>query len=415
MKFFRRMSEFSPEEHRILLITCPGHFFTHFFTLAFPAIAIPLTTAFAMPLEDVVRLSFWMYLLYGVLALPFGLAADRWRAKPMLVFGIALMGAGLVVAGSFPRPAVLATAMAFVGVGASIYHPAGLALISRTVRQRGVAMGVNGVFGNLGIALAPLITGFLSWVFGWQAALIVMGAAGIVTAAWLQTFHVDESIRPEAKPVAHDGVPPRDMARYFAILCVALVLGGIAYRGNMLLLPAYLEINTTFLANLLDRLPFSRGHSTATFAATVLSSVVLFGGLFGQIVGGRLADRMELRRAYLLFHAASFPFILAMAFTGNAVLVACAVGYEFFSLGMQPIENSLIAGMTPDRWRSTSYAVKFMLTFGVGAFAVQLIAPIKQSYSLEMVYVFLAAVVFLLVSSIAALIVASRKIPAVRN
>jgi MFS family permease len=182
MKLFRRMSEFSPEEHRILLITCPGHFFTHFFTLAFPAIAIPLTTAFAMPLEDVVKLSFWMYLLYGVLALPVGLAADRWRAKPMLVFGIALMGAGLVVAGSFPNPTVLATAMAFVGVGASIYHPAGLALISRTVRQRGVAMGVNGVFGNLGIALAPLITGLLSWVFGWQAALIVMGVVFLVTS-----------------------------------------------------------------------------------------------------------------------------------------------------------------------------------------------------------------------------------------
>lgn len=415
MKLFRRMSEFSPEEHRILLITCPGHFFTHFFTLAFPAIAIPLTTAFDMPLEDVVKLSFWMYLLFGVLALPVGLAADRWRAKPMLVSGIAIMGAGLIVAGAFPNPTVMTAALAFVGVGASIYHPAGLALISRTVRQRGVAMGVNGVFGNLGIALAPLVTGFFSWVFGWQTALIVMGSIGIVTAAWLQTFHVDETLRPAAKPVVHDGVPAREMARYFVILCVALVLGGIAYRGNMLLLPAYLELKTTFLANLLDRLPISRGQSTATFAATVLSSLVLFGGLFGQMVGGRLADKIELRRAYLFFHAASFPFILAMAFSGNVVLVACAVAYEFFSLGMQPIENSLIAGITPDRWRSTSYAIKFMLTFGVGAFVVHLIAPIKQAYSIEMVYTFLAGVVFLLVLSVVALMTASRKIPAVRN
>jgi MFS family permease len=198
-------------------------------------------------------------------------------------------------------------------------------------------------------------------------------------------------------------------------MCVAFVLGGIAYRGNMLLLPAYMELKTTFLANLFDRLPLPEGHSQATFAATVLSSMVLFGGLFGQIVGGRLADRMDLRRAYLLFHAASFPFILAMAFTGNVVLALCVVGYAFFSLGMQPIENSLIAALTPDRWRSTSYAVKFMLTFGIGASAVQFIAPIKRAYSIEMVYAFLAGVVFLLVMSILALIVASRKIPEVRN
>jgi MFS family permease len=415
MKLFRRMSEFSPEEHRILLITCPGHFFTHFFTLAFPAIAIPLTTAFGMPLEDVVRLSFWMYLLYGVLALPVGFAADRWRAKPMLVAGIAIMGVGLIVAGAFPSVRVMTAAFALVGVGASIYHPAGLALISRTVRLRGVALGVNGVFGNLGIALAPLVTGALSWAFGWQTALIVLGAIGIVTSVWLQTVHVDETIRPAAKPVVHDTVRKREMARYFVVICIALVLGGIAYRGNMLLLPAYMELKTTFLANLFDRLPLPEGHSTATFAATILASIVLFGGLFGQIVGGRLADRMELRRAYLLFQAASFPFILAMAFTGNVVLVACAVFYEFFSLGMQPIENSLIAAMTPERWRSTSYAVKFMLNFGVGACVVPLIAPIKQAYSLEMVYAFLAGVVFLLATSIVVLLVASRKIPEVRN
>ncbi len=409
------MDEFSPEEHRILVVTCPGHFFTHFFTLAFPAIAIPLTTAFGMPLEDVVKLSFWMYMLYGFLALPVGLAADRWRAKPMLVAGIAIMGTGLIVAGAFPDPGVMTASLAFVGVGASIYHPAGLALISRTVRQRGVAMGVNGVFGNLGISLAPLVTGALSWAFGWQAALIVLGVIGLVMAAWLQTIHVDETIRPAVKANAHDGVPRREMAGYFAIICVALVLGGIAYRGNMLLLPAYMELKTTFLANIFARLPLPPGNSTATLAATALASLVLFAGLFGQMAGGRLADRWELRRAYLLFHAASFPFILAMAFSGNVVLVLCAIAYEFFSLGMQPIENSLIAAMTPDRWRSTSYAVKFMLNFGIGSSAVYLIAPIKQAYSLEMVYAFLAGVVFLLVMSIVALMVASRKIPAVRN
>ena len=412
MKFFRRMREFSPEEHRILLITCPGHFFTHFFTLAFPAITIPLTTAFGMPLEEVVKLSFLMYLLFGVLSLPVGLLADRYRAKPMLVFGIFLMGAGLITAGAFPDPTVMYAALSAVGVGASIYHPAGLALISRTVRQRGVAMGVNGVFGNLGIALSPLITGFLSWAFGWQAALIILGSIGVVTAAFLQLLHVDETIRPaNGGPNAH-GLA---MGRYFLILCVALVLGGIAYRGNMLLLPAYMEHKTTFLANFIDRLPVPEGHGTATLAATLLSSVVLFAGIIGQIWGGRLADRLELRRAYLGFQALSLPFILAMAFTGEVWLVLCAAGYELFSLGMQPIENSLIAAMSPDRWRSTSYAVKFLLNFGVGASAVHIVGPIKTAWSLEGVYVFLAGVVFLLVLSVVALLVATRKIPAVRN
>ena len=51
MNLFRRMREFSDEEHHILLITSPGHFFTHFFTLAFPAITMPLTAAFGLPIN----------------------------------------------------------------------------------------------------------------------------------------------------------------------------------------------------------------------------------------------------------------------------------------------------------------------------------------------------------------------------
>jgi MFS family permease len=411
MNVFRRMKEFSDEEHRILAVTCPGHFFTHFFTLAFPAIAIPLTATFGMPLEDVVRLSFWMYLLFGVLALPVGLMADRWRAKPMLTAGIALMGAGLIVAGAFPSPRVMRLALAGVGVGASVYHPAGIALISHTVRLRGLALGVNGVFGSLGIALAPLVTGLLTWAFGWQVALGVLGAIGLLTATVVHRLHVDETIRPRTSR----STPGPEMFRYFLILCVALILGGMAYRGNMLLLPAYMELQTTFLARLLEHLPLPAARGTATLAATTLASVVLFAGLFGQIVGGRLADRMDLRRAYLLFHGMSFPFILAMAFTGEGTLVACAAIYGFFSFGMQPVENSLIAAITPERWRSTSYAVKFVLNFGVGATVVELIGPIKRAYSLEMVYAFLAGVVFLLVLAVVALMAASRRVPEIRN
>jgi hypothetical protein len=82
---------------------------------------------------------------------------------------------------------------------------------------------------------------------------------------------------------------------------------------------------------------------------------------------------------------------------------------------MQPIENSLIAGITPARWRSTSYAVKFALNFGVGATVVQLIAPIKTRYSLEMVYAFLGGVVFLLAASAATMLLVSRRVPPIRN
>jgi MFS family permease len=190
---------------------------------------------------------------------------------------------------------------------------------------------------------------------------------------------------------------------------------GITYRGNMILLPAYLELKTTFFNKLIDFLSFIESQGTSTLAATVLTSIVLFTGIFGQILGGRLADRIDLRRGYLLVHAVSLPFILAMAFTTDYLLAICAGLYVFFSLGMQPIENSLIAALTPRKWRSTSYSVKFILNFGVGASAVYIIGAVKTAYSLESVYVFLAGVTALLVLSIIILNMATRGVSSVRN
>lgn len=400
------------QEKHVLYITCPAHFLCHFFILVFPAAAMPLVADMGMPIEEIIKLSFLMYLCFGLFALPVGLIVDRWQARGMLIIGLYLMGAGLLIAGLFPDPGFMYVALGIVGTGASIYHPAGLALISRTVRRRGYALGINGVFGNLGIASAPLVMGVLTWLFGWQSAFVILGVTGIVSGVVMSFISVDESI---VAPSREHGAEGSELAVYFVIICVALVFAGIAYRGNMLLLPAYLEIKSTFSSDFLGHFSFIHTQGTATLAATLLASFVLVTGIFGQIVGGRLADRMDLRRAYLLFHGAALPFILAMAFTSNYVLALCAAVYVFFSLGMQPIENSLIAALTPHRWRSTSFAIKFILSFGVGASAVYIIGPIKRTFSLETVYIFLAGSTALLVVSIVVLLVASRRIESVRN
>ena len=402
----------STMEKRVLILTCPVHFLTHMMILVFPAATIPITRSLGMPLEDVVKLSFLMYLIYGIGALPAGYLTDRWQARKLLFFGAYAMGAGLVFAGLFPTAQKIPWALALVGVGASIYHPAGMALISHTVKKRGFALAINGVFGNLGIAAAPLVTGVLTWLFSWQAAFVILGAVAMVIGFLLTFIRVDETPHPHHKDAAgKDG----EYAKYFLILCVALIAGGLAYRGNTVLLPAYLELKTTFFADLLGSLSSLKTQGTATLAATILTSLVFVVAIFGQLFGGRLADRHDLRYAYLAVQAGAVPFLLAMAFTSNYLLVVCAAVYAFFSLGMQPIENSLVAALTPAKWRSTGFAIKFMLTFGVGATVVYLVGMVKTRFSLEAVYVFLAAIAFVLVLSIIGLIVASRRIPHIRN
>jgi MFS family permease len=403
---------FDHSEKRILLLTCATHFMSHMFILVFPAVAIPLVKTLGLPLEEVIKLSFLMYLLYGLCALPVGVAVDKWQAKGMLVIGQMLMGIGLLFSGLFPKASVMPFTLAMVGIGASIYHPSGLSLISRAVRRRGFALGINGVFGNLGIAAAPLVTGILTWLLSWQWTFILLGSAGILAGVCLGALTINETPRVEtARPAGRN----HNYIRIFIILCLAMIFGGLSYRGNMLLLPAYLELKTSFFLRLIESLSFIKTQGTATLAATVLTSLIFLTGIFGQMTGGRLADRRELRYAYIFMHACSAPFLIAMAFASDYLLAICAAAYIFFSLGMQPIENSLIASFTPIRWRSTSYAVKFIMNFGIGSSVVYLIGAVKRSYSLETVYVFLFGIAFLLVLSTLALLVVSRHMKEVRN
>jgi len=75
---------------------------------------------------------------------------------------------------------------------------------------------------------------------------------------------------------------------------------------------------------------------------------------------------------------------------------------------MQPIENSLVARFTPERWRSTSHGVKFVLNFGVGATAVYAVTAVQTDGGFRPAFLLLAGAVALVCLAIAALLVRSR-------
>ena len=78
--------------------------------------------------------------------------------------------------------------------------------------------------------------------------------------------------------------------------------------------------------------------------------------------------------------------------------------YFFFLLGMQPVENTLLANMTPKKFHSTAFGAKFILTFGVGALAVRMVGEIEKSYGIEPVFLALAGFSAALVVAVLVLI-----------
>ena len=395
----------NPNERKILTTTCFGHFMSHFNMLMFPALVLPLMGMYDMDLSHVLALSFWMYLLFGVTALPWGLASDRVGAKPLLL--LFYTGAGLcgLAAGFFiDSPGAFSLCLAGVGVFSGIYHPAGLGLISRGISKMSMALGYNGMAGNAGLAAAPVLAGMINHFYGIQTAFIFLGCLNLIGTVIMFLLPV---IEPERNEKTESQGSMRLMLS-FAILCICMMLGGVAYRSVTVILPAYLELGNPALLDWISRLSWM--PASRNVAATALSSSVFMVGMFGQFLGGVAAERFEPRRGYLVFHVLALPMALAMAYTTDVSLLFITMGYMLFLLGMQPIENTLVAKLTPDKVRDSAYGTKFILTFGVGAFAVYLVGWVKEVWSFPAVFVAMAIVSLATVLSILLLMRVTRKI-----
>jgi MFS family permease len=390
-------------ERNVLITTCLGHFLSHFNMLTFPAVVLPLATRLNLPLAQVLGMSFWMYLLFGLTAMPWGMAADHFGARYLM--GIYYAGAGLCgLAAAFwvDTPALMVLALAGVGMFSGIYHPAGLGLISTQIKRISFGMGVNGMFGNLGLASAPLVAGVVTWLWGPRAAYLVLGIAnlsGLIVMAMMPL------------PAAAEGVSAHSQSnssRGFFILLFAMMLGGIAYRGASVILPAYFELrNQGIFQWLTQHVP--AGVST-NLVATAIASAIFLVGMAAQYLGGRVAERFSLQHSYLVFHLITIPAAFAMAWAVDLPLVALALVYFFFMLGMQPIENTLVSRLTPPRWRHSAFGMKFILTFGVGALAVKGVQAIESGLGLTWVYPALGCVSIVLVMTIGVLIARLRPV-----
>jgi MFS family permease len=392
-------------ERNILTTTCFGHFMSHFNMLVFPALVIPLTGRYGMDMAQVLALSFWMYLLFGITALPWGLLTDRFGAKPLLFLfytGAGLCGLGAAL--SLDSPGIFSLCLAGVGLFSGIYHPAGLGLISRGISRMSLALGYNGMAGNTGLAAAPLLAGIVNHQFGARAVYFFLAGLNIMGVFLMLALRCLEPEKREKKETGSDG----SLITGFVILCACMMLGGIAYRATSVILPSYFELKNPSLFDLLTRVQWL--PASKNVAATALTSLVYVVGIFGQYLGGRMADRFTPLKGYLVFHAVTIPMALAMAYTTDVPLVIVTMGYLFFLLGMQPIENTLVAVLTPDRLRHSAFGTKFVLTFGVGSLAVHLLGWIKGTWTLSAVFMVMSGVALALVISILLLMQATRNL-----
>lgn len=315
------------------------------------------------------------YALVGFGALPSGLLADRYGSKTLVLVSLTVMGAGFALLSLAPTIGVLAAAILLWGLGASIYHPAGLSLLSRGTELRGTAFAYHGAAGNIGTVAGPFAAAIGLALFDWRTVTLAFVLPAIIAVLLSFRLDFDETAGVDAAdslPTQPDGgiTTPRE----FLTSSKALLTGGVlAVFGIVMVYGLYFRGLITFLPEILAGIPAFAPVEIAghTFAPSQLVfSGLLLVGVLGQYAGGRLSDLISVERT-LLFSSvmlvlASLLFIPA-ADASVPVLLFVLVVIGFFLFFVAPVYQAAIANYAAADAHGLTYGYTYLGSFGVGA------------------------------------------------
>ncbi|MCZ6487101.1 MAG: MFS transporter [Gammaproteobacteria bacterium] len=370
--------------HLRFLFLNVGHFITHFFVLIFATVAaLRLTTEWGMTYAELIPYATPAFVAFGLFAIPAGWLADKWSREGMMAIFFVGIGASSVVSSFASSPLEISFCLTLIGLFAAIYHPVGLAMVVQGREKMGVPLAINGIFGNMGVASAALVTGLLIDSSGWRSAFVIPGFTAIVLGMlylafestgdkqeWVEVAFANDQVRPV-------GVSRNILIRVFGVIFFTTAVGGIIFQSTTFSLPRVFD----------ERLSDIAGSASLVGLYTFLVFAV---AAFAQLVVGYLIDHGSIRTVFAWVAILQTLFFTVMIqLTGLPALIV-AIAFMFVVFGEIPINDVLVGRMASSEWRSRAYGITYIIGFTMSAAALPMIAWIHGSWGFDALFAVLA-------------------------
>jgi MFS family permease len=359
-----------------------AHGVDHMFLLIFATAVVTIAVEFGFSTwTDLMPYSVGAFVLFGLGALPAGRLGDLWGRRIMMIIFFVGMGSAALLVALTQNAWQLAAALTLLGVFASIYHPVGIPMLVQNVSNPGAVIGINGLAGNLGIAVAALVTGFLVKWLGWRAAFAIPGLIAIACGVIFALVCPRESESPSKRKggKAKVELTPAMLARAFAVMTAAAVASSLIFNfttnGNAQLLTA------RFVGVVED----------PALLGAMLALVYTIASL-AQIVVGRMIDSMPFKSLQLWMSVAQIPLLILAAHTQDWWLFAALLAVMIFIFGSIPFTDAMIVRYVDDRLRSRVAGMRLTVAFGISSLAVWLLGPLVKSIGFTSALWILAAI-----------------------
>ena len=352
------------------------------------AAALTLAREWGMSYAELIPYATPGFVAFGLFSLPAGWLADKWSREGMMLvffFGIGISAVATALAQS---PLQMAFGLFAIGVFGAIYHPVGIPLVIQGYVKTGLRIAVNGVFGNLGVASAALLTGYLVDQSGWRLAFIWPGLVTIVIGVGYAIFvarghskepSADEGGASPAIATAGNLQLGRNLLiRIFAIVFFSTAVGSLVFQSTTFSLP---KIFDERLGDLAISATLVGWYAFVVFAIASM----------GQLVVGYLLDRFSIKAIFVGVAIFQVVFFLAMIGRVGSIALLIAIAFMLVVFGQIPINDVLVGRVTKTEWRSRAYGLRYVIGFTVMASAVPMVAWIYARWSFDALFIVLAA------------------------
>ena len=343
-----------------------SHFLDHFIMLVFAKAAYDAGRHFGLGYEEIIVYGTAGFVLFGGMAPIAAQLADRYSRSLLMViyhFGI---GFGAIAAALTQGVVQLAVAIGVIGMFAAIYHPVGIAMLIRSNRRIGFRLGINGVFGNMGVAAAPLVIGLLLTVGDWRLCFMASGLFCIGYGVMFTLNLAEDRIRAHKTERRRTAGFAPGWKLALGAMMLSTASGGFIFGAMTFVVPRYFEISLPSI-------------STSVAVTGLLASIVYAVASFTQIGVGWLIDRFSPKWVLCAMGAGQVLFVaLAARYTDYALFFASIIAMCFV-FGQIPITDTILSRYVPDEWRAKVLSVKFMTNLTIGASVLPVCGIILQN------------------------------------
>ncbi len=338
-----------------------AHFIDHYAMLIFAAAVIIMGPAMGLAYSELLPYATPAFVAFGAGSLVTGWLGDRWSRRHMMVIYFFGIGAAMIAVGLVQTPLQLGAALLAVGIFASIYHPVGTAMLVSYADKLGSQMGINGLWGNFGVASSALVTGVVGQYLGWRWSFILPGIVTIAIGVAFMVSVKHEDRRGSKQAAAQVRIAKNEMWRVLLSLLVVVIAISTTFNAITVALP---KLFAERLADLT--------HSPALISA-ITAGVYVFGAATKYTIG-KLVDRYSLKAVFLPMSLVLPPLLYLAATASNWALIATTIGIVIGMFGQITVNDAMVGKYTAEEWRSRAFAVRYFVGFTAAGASVGLVA-----------------------------------------